>query len=161
MSEYVDESFYVRPPGVKDRTSAGGVVVRVDGGQILVGLTTIGTMGHYLIAKGGVKRGETLEETARREIREEAGFRELRLLGFLGIRERLNFERTRWITTHYFLFLTDETDPQPTETKYDYSTDWFPIDALPPMLWPDQRMLIEEAQAAIRARILSSEEPAR
>jgi ADP-ribose pyrophosphatase YjhB (NUDIX family) len=160
MNAYIDESFYTRPEGVKDRTSAGGVVVRRDGDRVLVGLTTIGTMGMYLLAKGGVEKGETLEETARREIREEAGFTQLQRLGFLGVRERLNFERTRWITTHYFLFRTEETDPRPTETKYDYRVDWFPLDDLPPMLWPEQRALIEEARETILAYLLSPEEPA-
>jgi 8-oxo-dGTP diphosphatase len=160
MSGYIDDSFYVRPQGVKDRTSAGGVVTRRNGDQVLVALTTIGSMGTYLLPKGGVKKGESLEQAARREIREEAGFTELSLRGFLGVRERLNYDRTRWITTHYFLFRTTETNPQPTDPKYDYRVGWFPLDALPPMLWPDQRALIEEARETIRRGILSPEENA-
>ena len=43
------------------------------GGRILVALTREGDMAHYLLPKGGVEKGESLLEAARREIQEEAG----------------------------------------------------------------------------------------
>ena len=80
----IDESWYTRPPGVSDRTSAGGVVARIEDGQIYVAL--VGELGltERVLPKGGVEPGESLEETARREIEEEAGLSSLELISKTG-----------------------------------------------------------------------------
>lgn len=156
----IDDSWYVRPTvGVKDRTSAGGIVVRRDvGGEILLALTRgEGSVGDsYILPKGGVDPGEEIEEAARREIEEEAGFSRLTLLESLGALSRLSWDKRRWITTHYFLFSTEETDPKPTDPNYDYATDWFPLNGtLPEMFWPEQARLIEENKERIAAVLVS------
>jgi 8-oxo-dGTP pyrophosphatase MutT (NUDIX family) len=149
----IDETWYVRPAGVRDRTSAGGVVIRRDaGGRILVALTGEPGMEGYILPKGGIESGETLLETARREVAEEAGFTDLTLLGELGLRERLSYDRRRWITTHYFLFRTEQVEPRPTDPNHAYLARWFDLDEpLPPMLWPEQRALLETERERIRA----------
>ena len=140
----VDQSFYVRPPGVKDRTSAGGLVVRQDDatGQILIALIHEANADGWFLPKGGVEDGESLEDTARREIHEEAGFSQLTRLAASGA-ARLGWRRQIWITTHYFLFATRETTGIPTDPKHRYEASWFPLDELPPMFWPDQKELVE------------------
>lgn len=145
----IDESWYVRPAkGVKDRTSAGGVVVRrnAETGRLLVALTRDGGLSAYFLPKGGIEAGETLIETARREIQEEAGFSDLRLLTYLGARQRLSYERTRWITTHYFLFLTEEINPEATDPNHEYTVDWYPLEneEFPSLFWPEQGELLRE-----------------
>ena len=145
--DFADESFYTRPPGVKDRVSSGGVVARVDpdrSGDILVALVGIRGMDGFVLPKGGVEGGETLEEAARREIEEEAGLSDLTLLTKLGVSSRLNYNRKRWITAHYFLFRTGQVEGRPTDPGYDYYLHWSPLDFLPRMVWPDQRRLIED-----------------
>lgn len=140
----IDESWYVRPAsGVKDRTSAGGVVLRRDEtGRVWFAVAREGSL--RILPKGGVKRRESLLEGARREIQEEAGFTDLTLLASLGSRERLDYGRTRWITTHYFLFLTEETAPRPTDGRHAYVAEWFPLNGeLPEMFWPEQAALLE------------------
>jgi bis(5'-nucleosidyl)-tetraphosphatase len=149
----VDDSYYVRPPGVKDRLSAGGIVARREGDRILVALTHEPGFGPYILPKGGVKKRETIEQAARREIQEEAGFTELEELAYLGIRERLGYTRECWITTHYYLYRTTEISPQPTDRNYEYEVDWYELDALPEMLWPEQQQLIEENRELIRSRM--------
>lgn len=154
----IDQSWYVRPPsGVKDRTSAGGIIVRRgDGGRIYLALVRGEGSGEiaYILPKGGVDPGESIEEAARREIEEEAGFSDLRLLARLGTRERLSFDRRRWITTHYFLFETRQADPKPTDPLVPYATDWHPLDApLPPMFWPEQRELVERERERIQDQL--------
>lgn len=52
--------------------SAGGVVYRRDGGQLQVQLIT-DRYGKMSFAKGKREKGETVEQTALREIREETG----------------------------------------------------------------------------------------
>ena len=144
----IDPTWYVRPPGVPERLAAGGVVVRAEGGRVLVALTRNADRSDYILPKGGVERRETLEDAARREITEEAGIERLTLLDSLGTRGRLNFNRKRWTTTHYFLFRTDQVDFDRTEGG-GYKPGWFPIDDLPQMFWPEQRELIESNQTKI------------
>jgi ADP-ribose pyrophosphatase YjhB (NUDIX family) len=151
----IDDSWYMRPSGTRDRTSAGGVVVRKDGsGRVLVALTGEPGFEGYVLPKGGVEQGEALLDAARREIAEEAGFTELTLLAEIGTRERLSYDRRRWITTHYFLFRTEQSDPQPTDPRHAYLVRWFDLDApLPPMIWPEQRALLETERERIHALI--------
>ena len=49
----IDESWYKRPPGVSDRTSAGGIVARIEDGRIYVAL--VGELGltERVLPKGG------------------------------------------------------------------------------------------------------------
>ncbi len=143
----IDESWYVKPEfGVKGRTSAGGIIFREDDetGRRFLALTRgEGILNSYILPKGGVDPGESIEEAARREIEEEAGFSDLTLVKPLGVFERLSFDKRRWITTHYFLFQTRQTDPRPTDPNFAYVTDWFPLDGpLPALLWPEQAELV-------------------
>jgi 8-oxo-dGTP pyrophosphatase MutT (NUDIX family) len=144
----IDESWYKRPPGVSDRTSAGGIVARIADGQIYValvgelGLTELG-LTERVLPKGGVEPGESLEVAARREIEEEAGLSSLELIEKLGIRARLSYDRVCWITTHYFLFVTEQVEGTPTDVEHHYELAWHPIGDLPAIFWPEQRELIE------------------
>jgi len=139
----IDESWYERPPGVPDRTSAGGVVARIDDGQVYVALVGEVGLSDRVLPKGGVESGESLEAAARREIEEEAGLSSLELIGDLGIRERLSYDRVWWITAHYFLFATEQVEGIPTDVDHHYELAWCPIDRLPAIFWPEQRELIE------------------
>ena len=113
----IDESWYKRPPGVSDRTSAGGIVARIEDGRIYVAL--VGELGltERVLPKGGVEPGESLEAAARREIEEEAGLSSLELIEELGIRARLSYDRVCWITTHYFLFVTEQVEGIPNRCR--------------------------------------------
>jgi 8-oxo-dGTP pyrophosphatase MutT (NUDIX family) len=154
----IDESWYTRPAsGVRDRLAAGGIIVRKDeAGTLWIALTTGEDLkgSAYILPKGGVDSGEEIETAARREIEEEAGFSQLKLVEKLGIRERLSFDKTRWTTTHYFLYKTDETKPQPTEIARGYVTHWFDFSQpLPELFWPEQAALIETFRARIEALV--------
>lgn len=153
----VDDSWYVRPPGVPERISAGGVVARVVDGCVYVALTREVGLSAYVIPKGGVETGETLEQAAHREILEEAGLGNLTLIEKLGVRERLDVHKKRWIISHYFLFLTDQTLGEPSDVEHHYDPGWFPLDDLPELFWPEQRELIETNREKI-VRLVRVEE---
>lgn len=140
----IDQSYYKKPEGARDRTSAGGVIVRWSEGKgAEVALGGSETWSHYILPKGGVKKRETLEEAARREIEEEIGLIDLTMIEPLDVRERLSFDRKRWITTHYFLFIASNP-ARMSARQAELNAEWFPLVQLPPMLWPEQQELIEK-----------------
>ncbi len=146
----IDRSWYIKPPGIAEHISCGGVVVRRDGDQLLVALVTEPGFAEYILPKGHLEPEESLEQAARREIAEESGFTELTLIKDLGMTGRLNFRKSSWGTMHYFLFTTSQDKVSPSDPEHQYIMKWFPIDALPEMFWPEQRALIEDNTDMIR-----------
>jgi 8-oxo-dGTP pyrophosphatase MutT (NUDIX family) len=139
----IDDSWYAKPPGIPESLSAGGVIVRVEAGLLLVALVREGDQPDYILPKGRVEPGEDAQTAAQREIAEEAGLEGLIYLGELGIRERMDFRKRSWKKTRYYLFTTRQKTGRPTDQSHTYHCDWFPIDRLPSMFWPEQQGLIE------------------
>ena len=146
---HIDESWYRRPEGTPERIASGGVVVRVSGDETFVAFTREGDMQGFVLPKGGVEPGESLLAAARREVEEETGLSEITLVRKLGVVERLTFDRRWWNVMHFYLFRTDQVDATPTETDNHREMGWFPVEALPETLWPEQRELIEANRDAI------------
>jgi ADP-ribose pyrophosphatase YjhB (NUDIX family) len=88
---------------------------------------------------GGLKRGETLEAAARREVREEAGA-EMGMVSLIGAYSNFDF----WKSDHNVVFLctdfrvTGRTDFEIAERRL------FPLEALPKDTFPGHRLRIEE-----------------
>ncbi|NEO82674.1 MAG: NUDIX domain-containing protein [Spirulina sp. SIO3F2] len=139
----IDESWYQRPTNIQTNESAGGVVFRRATRQAYIALVLEGRKHRaYILPKGRLEPGETIEATARREISEEAGFTKLKLCCKLGVRERLNLHKKAWKTIHYFLFETPQLASKPTDTQHDYHVDWFAISDLPVLFWPEQQEML-------------------
>jgi 8-oxo-dGTP pyrophosphatase MutT (NUDIX family) len=143
MTHRIDETWYQRPPGIRVRVDAGGIVARTDGGRVYIASVRENDLALYVLPKGGVKQGEDLVQAARREIEEEAGLTQLLLLQKLAVRERLSYDKQTWLVIHYFLFATSQIEGTPTDVEHDYTLCWFPIEEPPPLLWPEQEELIE------------------
>jgi hypothetical protein len=47
------------------------------------------------------------------------------------------------------LFTTDQKEGKPTDTEHAYTCEWFLLDGLPEMLWPEQRALLESCREKI------------
>jgi ADP-ribose pyrophosphatase YjhB (NUDIX family) len=148
----IDETWYQRPAEIPERQAAGGVVVRREGGRWLVVLAREKGFSSWVLPKGGVDAGEPIEAAARREIAEEVGVRSLRLLEDLGVEERLSFSKVCWSVVHYFLYETWCADCTPDDTEHHDPAAWFGIDALPEMLWPEQRRLVERVRQRLKTR---------
>lgn len=150
----IDNTWYQRPPGVPQHIAAGGVVARRAGAQVLIALAREKHGADYVLPKGHVEDGEQLEAAARREIMEETGLQDLQLLESLGSAERLDFSRKAWKITHYFLYLTAETDGVPTDAAHHSGVWWFALQALPQLFWPEQQALLADNIARIEAAVL-------
>jgi ADP-ribose pyrophosphatase YjhB (NUDIX family) len=140
----IDQSWYRKPPDVREDISAGGVVLRMVDGRPQVALVSEAGLSHYFLPKGHVEDGEDLQSAARREITEEAGLVELKFKEELGIFERLNYTKKVWKVIHYFLFETEQVEGHPSDLRHVYLREWFSLDALPPLLWPEQREILEK-----------------
>lgn len=141
----VDQSWYIRPEGGRERHTAGGVVLREDAqGRILVALTREHEVPHYVLPKGGVEITDAdLEAAARREVLEEVGLSELETVCYLGERGRLCLHRRNWQVQHYYLFTTTQESGTPTDPN-PLGLFWFPVLELPQLFWPEQQELILE-----------------
>jgi 8-oxo-dGTP pyrophosphatase MutT (NUDIX family) len=89
----IETTRLLRPP-----EKSGGLVVRErkDSHEVLL-VSSISRPGRWTLPKGGVEDGERPEETAAREIAEEAGVR-AKLVGRLGLVERAS------LTIVFYLF---------------------------------------------------------
>jgi 8-oxo-dGTP pyrophosphatase MutT (NUDIX family) len=145
----IDDTWYRRRPGVKERITAGGIVLRQEDQRLYLAfarelaLAREEDFPQFVLPKGGVEPDETFEAAARREIREEVGLSDLQYMGKLAVLERLSYNKIYWVQTHYFLFTTAQKEGIPTDTQHHDAVWWFPLDDLPAMLWPEQRRLIE------------------
>ncbi len=140
----IDHTWYQRPPNLPETVSAGGVIVRLAGNTPYVAVVQEGKLPKYVLPKGTVEPGETLDVTAQREVAEEAGLTDLKLIAKLGERQRLAYSKDCWKITHYFLFTTEQTQGVPTDTTREYHLFWFPLNDLPDLFWPEQTDLIHE-----------------
>ncbi len=78
----------------------------------------------------------------------------LRLVEALGVRERLNFARTAWNVTHYFVFVAGPRSGVARSSRG--RAHWFPVDDLPVLFWPEQRDLLRRQRrllAAVASRL--------
>lgn len=145
--------YYEKPKNVRLRTGAGGVVARLDDDdKILIALIRDRGDHEYVLPKGGVETGESLEQAAVREIKEEAGFRKLQCLGELGVGQRMAGKKPVWQTTHYFLFLTEETEGKPTDHR-DWEVHWFDLAKLPEIYWQEQHRLLVDNRTKIESQV--------
>lgn len=97
------------PMATRREVSSGGIVYKVTARGVSVAFIR-DSAGKWTFPKGHVERHETIEKTARREVREETGLKNLRLVRKLG-RITITFE-DRYVRKgdtvtkdiHYFLF---------------------------------------------------------
>jgi 8-oxo-dGTP pyrophosphatase MutT (NUDIX family) len=124
-------------------TSYGGVVVR--GEEVLV-ITPIGKRRVTGLPKGGPNPGETPEQTAAREVREETGVTATvrEPLGDVSYWYRRSGRRV-YKTVHFFLcdYVSGSTDDHDHEVE---DARWIPLaEALTGLSYPGERALIERA----------------
>jgi 8-oxo-dGTP pyrophosphatase MutT (NUDIX family) len=139
--------------GPRERTSAGGVIARKDAG---VEICLIRPAGRTVwgLPKGGVESGETLPQTALREVAEETGIegevdRELGSIDY-SFYSREACSRIHK-TVHYYLMHATGGDT----ARHDHEVSearWVPLtEALKLMTYPNEREMVRRAADALGA----------
>lgn len=125
---------------------AGGLVVN-DKNEILIITNQIGKT---TLPKGGQETGETLEQTATREVLEEGGLTEVRLVKKLGVIERPGYTAENFNTPsvikqiHMFLFQADNDVLCPEVTDVEVA-QWMTVDnALEVLSWKEEKDFLEQ-----------------
>jgi 8-oxo-dGTP pyrophosphatase MutT (NUDIX family) len=128
--------------------SAGGVVGR-DGEVLLIWARDLKGRSVVTLPKGLVKRGETSEEAALREVREETGYR-CRVVNELPKSEYFYRRGDKLVrkTVRWFLM-----DPVEKEGEHDHEIDdvrWLPVkEAIDALSYDSDRKLVETVEAGL------------
>jgi 8-oxo-dGTP pyrophosphatase MutT (NUDIX family) len=139
---------------VQREVSAGGVVYRRDGDQIEVVLASRRTRRGDLawgLAKGGIERGESHEQAALREVREETGYAGEIEASLGETRYFYVWEDTRIRkTVHFFLMRCTGGDPGERDDEME-EVRWFPLDrALKRAAYRGEREVLGRAADLLR-----------
>lgn len=133
--------------------SAGGVVYRITDEGIdsaICGRTSDGVWG---LPKGTPDAGETLEQTALREVTEETGL-EVRIVEKIGVVEywfsRAGVRYHKFV--HYYLMEATGGDTESHDVEYD-KVEWHPVDdTLRKLSFANEVGMVRQAKAMLEAR---------
>jgi 8-oxo-dGTP pyrophosphatase MutT (NUDIX family) len=131
-------------------TSAGGVVYRTVDHTLELALAHRRSPLLWALPKGTPDAGETLEETALRETREETGLeveieRPLRSIRYFFVRGSTRFHKT----VHFFLMRAVGGSPDAHDAEFD-EVRWVPLDeALALLTHATERAVVEDAAALV------------
>lgn len=149
--------FSRRKPSIQEivrEPTAGGVVFRhaKEGGGVEI-LLIQDAKDRWTIPKGHIEEGETAQQTARREIGEEAGLKEVDLLGWLG---KIHFRYRRvdklvLMTTQIYLVRAKGDTNAIQKEEWMNGIKWFSFhDALDAIEYEDIGKLMLLAMKRIR-----------
>ena len=134
-----------------DAVSAGGVVVRTINGSLQVALVGDTQRNAWYLPKGGLSAGETIEQAAMREAREETGLDVLVVRPVRAI-EYWFYARGARVhkRVHYFLMEATGGDFSRRDHENDRA-DWFDLEkALEVMTYQNEIDVVREAAAVGR-----------
>lgn len=135
------------------KESAGGIIVGPEGKVVLVEQNG----NSWSFPKGGVEEGESLLDTAKREITEEVGLTQLSLVAQLGSYERKSIakngigETDEWGSRKrtFFLFTTKDTQLTPQDNEVT-KAKWVTLDeAVALLTHPKDREFLAANRATI------------
>jgi 8-oxo-dGTP pyrophosphatase MutT (NUDIX family) len=132
-------------------TSAGGVVHRTFDGRLELALVHRRSPVLWALPKGTPDAGETLEETALRETREETGLeveieRQLRSIRYFFVRGSTRFHKT----VHFYLMRAYGGSTDAHDAEFD-EVRWVELDeALALLSHATERAVVEEAAVLVR-----------
>ena len=134
----------------KAATSAGAVILREVEGQLKVALAQRARANKvWVLPKGHVEKGESLEQAALREVYEETGLRNVRLIKYLGAIPRESVRSNGDVeqkTIHFFLaYSLFESQPQAPSDRRFIEPGWFcPEEAIELLPYENDRAFLKE-----------------
>ncbi len=114
----------------KTAVSAGAIILRDIGGTLKIALAQHkNSTKVWVLPKGHVEPGESLEQAALREIHEEAGLADVQLINHLGTIQRRSVKDNGDVvdkTIHYYLAyaLGNEQPQDPSDSRFT-EVGWF------------------------------------
>jgi len=117
-------------------------VMLIQNGQVLLVRQTY--LPGWFMPGGGVKRGETMEDAARREAREEVGA-EMGALELVGAYTSFGGFKS----DHNILFLCTDFSLHGQPDREIAEVCFFPLEALPENVWPGHRLRLDEYCAGL------------
>ncbi len=130
--------------------SAGGVVIRRTDGRLEVALVGDTQRDTWYLPKGGLAKGETTEEAALREVREETGLdvrcvRPVRAIDYWFYTRGARVHKT----VHYFLMEATGGDFSRRDRENDRAA-WFDLEqALASMTYENEAGVVREAVTTV------------
>lgn len=134
--------------------SAGGVVFQRLENGIQVALVGNSQRGTWYLPKGGLDKGETIEQAAVREVLEETGLDVNLIRPVKAIQYWFNARGTRiHKTVHYFLMEATGGDFSRRDAENDRAA-WFDLEAaLVAMSYENEAEVVREATGPLRERV--------
>ncbi len=137
-----------RATQVREAVSAGGVVYRIRDGRGEIVLVARPATNLWALPKGTPESGETLEETAIREVGEETGLEVEIVEPLLQIAYTFHLSDGRVQidkVVHHFLFRVTGGDVARHDHEYDH-VGWYGVaEALRLMTYDNERVVVERA----------------
>lgn len=128
--------------------SSGGVIYRAVNGEFEVALISKGRI--WCLPKGLIEEGETAEETAVREVREETGLAGEIVQKIGKIHYDFRKEKHFFKTVHFFLlkFIKGSVDAHDFEVD---SAKWVPLsDGLHKLTYPNEKKILRKAKDILK-----------
>jgi diadenosine hexaphosphate hydrolase (ATP-forming) len=126
---------------MKQGVSAGGVIVKEIDNNTHILLIKFDKFGTLAFAKGHIKKDESLEDAAIREVLEETGIKAKSVIKKLGVVKRMSAEKDEMKTIHLFLMETDDFN----HSKADEDYGWYMVDdALQKMAFPEEKEFLNK-----------------
>ncbi|MDE2027870.1 MAG: NUDIX hydrolase [Candidatus Omnitrophica bacterium] len=119
----------------KVTASAGGIVLNRQNLVLVINQNS----NSWSLPKGHVEAGETPQEAAIREIEEESGLTQLKLIKILGVYGRYKLgkntrdDKSEWKLLTFFLFKTRQTRLNPQDPRHPEAR-WVRLDEVPKFL---------------------------
>ncbi len=138
----------------KLQISAGGVAYRKRGGRVEVALISVGEAARWQLPKGIVDKGESTEDAAVREVREEAGINTQAVERIDKVEYwylwKEDGQRVRYHKFVYFYLLRYESGDVRDHDKEVNEARWFEIgDAIKGLAFDNEKKIVERAARMI------------
>jgi 8-oxo-dGTP diphosphatase len=126
----------------KERPKVGIGIIVIRNGKILIGERTGNHgSGTFMIPGGHLEYGESFEETARREVEEETGLKNILVKGVVSVGNDIAYDK------HYVsigvLAESAEGDPYNAEPDKSQNWQWYDPTDLPEQLFLSSKKVIE------------------